>query len=415
VRLVVLFFSLFALGLTAGLAQAQPAAIVLVRGADGAPPGRVTELATHVERVAIVDGLEVIRDPVAWAERRVAELGALSATRLEAFEEVEDLLVAARAATAMHQEDRALRALEEASQIVRMHADVPGSAAWIAEVETAIGITASQAGNLDDLAAAAFDRSATLDPSRGVRGAEAPPEVTARAAAILAAARTRTGGSFEVRSNAEGARVFLDDREVGILPRIVRAPVGTHVLRVEAPGRSPWGEVIYVHEGRRPPMIVELAPDELVIAARRLETAARLLDTTVVDGAMRTLSVSSVWMVRVGRGDLDRGLIVRCVEAGCEAPRRLELDDVPFVLPTPTMADEVEIEAARRRGERWLDAPLIIPPPPPPEPFWRRWEVWVGLGVILAGGLTAIIVGAQPSPTQNQVYPLDLREIWPTF
>jgi len=35
--------------------------------------------------------------------------------------------------------------------------------------------------------------------------------------------------------------------------------------------------------------------------------------------------------------------------------------------------------------------------PPPPELEWfERWYLWAGLGVVIAGALTAIIVAAQP-------------------
>jgi hypothetical protein len=383
---------------------APDAAIVLVSGQDGAPLPRVREFSTHVERAARRRGYEVIREPVGWAEGRALALGALDDDRVKAFEQVERKIVFARGRTAMLRESEALDALAQADRIAQAHADVPGAAAWIAEVQTAIGITASQVG-LDELAADAFRRVATLDPSRGVRAAEAPPEVCRRAAEITAAVAMRPRGSFQVRTSAPNARVFLDDRELGTLPRIVRAPVGTHVLRVEAPGRSPWGQVVEVLEGRRPPMVVALAPDPLVVAARRLTGAVATLDAQVADPLRQQLGVPAVWLVRVGADDRDRALLMRCVEGGCERPRRLSLDQVPFVLSEPHPAAVEEIAVATAEGRDWMAEEEVIVPPPPPTPWWRRWYVWVGVGAVVAGAIAAIAVATRPV---EEIYLVDL-------
>lgn len=386
-------------------AQGPAQAVVLVGAEEDAPQARVRAFATHVERAARVAGYAVIREPVAWAEGRVSALGTLSVERVDAFRRVERLLTAARANTAGLMESRALGELHRAEALSRSLADVPGAAAWIAEVQTTLGITAAQAGLLD-LAEHAFARAATLDPSRGVRAAEAPPAVVERAAGILAAVARRPRGSFEVRSPSPGARIFLDDREVGLAPRIVRAPVGTHVLRVEAPGMTPWGSVLDVLEGRRPPVDVSLTPDRLVSAARRLEAAAGRFDPAdaVLQGTV--LGVRAVWVVRVGAGAEDRALLIRCEADTCDGVRRLALDEVPFVLSSVARAEWDTIAAGQRTGASWLDEPAVIPPPPLPTPFYQRWYVWAGLAVLAGGLAAAIAVAAQPDA--QQVYQVEV-------
>ncbi len=401
-----IFVSALLIWASPGVAAAQPdpeIALVLVSPDPGAPEPRVREFTTHVERAARRAGYQVISDPIAWAEGRALALGALDAGRVDAFKQVERLIVDARARTASLEESAALDSLAQADRIAQAHADVPGAAAWIAEVQTAIGITASQVegDGLDELAADAFRRVATLDPSRGVRAAEAPPEVCRRATEITAAVAMRPRGSFEVRTSAPNATVYLDDRELGTLPRIVRAPVGTHVLRVEAPGRSPWGQVIEVLEGRRPPMVVALAANPMVVSARRLSTEMAAGDFSFGIRLAELLGVSAVWFLRVGDGDQDRALLMRCSGEGCALPRRLSLDEVPFVLPAfRPVEDLAPTNRAYAQGLSWLQEEEVFVPPPPPLPWWRRWYVWVGVGAVLAGAISAIAVSTQPDPTQ---------------
>lgn len=403
-----LIIALFLLGFfrcTVALAQGPAQAVVLVSADEHAPPGRVRAFATHIERAARMAGYGVMREPVGWAEGRVSELGTLSVDRVDAFRRVERLIIAARANTAGLMESRALAELHRAATLTRSLADVPGAAAWIAEVQTTLGITAAQAG-LPDLAEDAFARAATLDPSRGVRAAEAPPAVVERAAGILAAVARRPRGSFEVRATSAGARVFLDDREVGLAPRIVRAPVGTHVLRVEAPGMTPWGSVLDVLEGRRPPVVVELAPDRLVASARRLVAASARFDPVDALHQGASLGVDAVWLARVGAGPEDRALLIRCTNGGCDEPQRLALDEVPFVLSAATPRPWEAVRVGQGTGAIWLDGRAVQPPPPEVVPFYRRWYVWAGLAVLAGGAAAAIAAAAQPDA--QQVYEVEV-------
>jgi hypothetical protein len=379
-------------------AQPTPAGVaILVTGGEDTPERREA-FRTHVERAALAAGLRDIGDPTRHATERARALGSLDRSRLETFRQVERLLVSARVDAAAFQEGRALASLAEAVRRAELRADVPGAAAWIAEVYTAMGITAAQAG-LDDLMEASLSKAATLDSTRGVRAAEAPPTVVERAASILAAVATRPLGSFEVTSASEGARAFLDDQEVGELPRIIRAPVGTHVLRVEGPGQRPWGAVIDVLEGRRPAIEIALAPDPLVAAARRLVAASHAADFVEVEANRARLGVEAAWVVEVGDGPLDRALLVRCEEGGCDRPRRLELDEV---LPRPASLAPEAVVGHLAAAREWVGEIPVVPPPREPE-WWEQWYVWAGAGALLVGGVvTAVVVAEQRGPVLHQ-------------
>ena len=374
-------------------AAAQPEGVLVTYGGEAAPRALST-WKEHVERAATAAGYTVIEDPVEHAIARSGS-GAVLPARVSAFIEVETLLVEARQAAAALREGRALALLARAERLAEDHADVPGSAAWIAEVQTAIGITAAQAG-ISELMEHALAKAATLDATRGVRAAEAPPAVVTRASAIARAVATRPTGSFEVRASVPGARVFLDDEEVGVAPRLVRAPVGRHVLRVEAPGHLPWGRAVNVLEGARPAVEVALAPDPLVTLAREIGAAGRALDAAIAAGAVGAVpGVDAVWMIEIGPGPRNRALFVACTGAGCTEPRRLEIDEVPIVIPRARV-ELSRIAALVASARRWLREPEPTRRPPPALAWWERWYVWAGAAVLLGGAVAGVVVLAQP-------------------
>ena len=355
----------------------------------------------HVERAATAAGYAIVDDPVAWANARAAALGDVRRERVEPFREVEGMLVEARRESASLREGAALSLLARAEGIVADHADVPGAAAWLAEVYTAIGITAAQAGS-SRLMEDALSKAATLDRTRGVRAAEAPPEVVARAEAIAGAVATRETGSFEVRASAPNARVFLDDEEIGAVPRVVRAPVGRHVLRVTAEGHLPWGRAIEVLEGRRATIDVALSPDPIVREARSLSAAARVIDPEQIASSVSALrGLDAAWVIHVGEAPRYRALFVACTARGCAEPRRLEVDEVPIVIPRGS-AGSSHVRDAIVSGRLWVRAPPPRTLPPEELSLWERWWVWAGAAVIVGAAVSAAIVLTRPESEQRR-------------
>jgi hypothetical protein len=359
----------------------------------------------HVERAARASGRTLVRvEP--WVMDRIARIGTIAPDRVDVFAEVESMLSAAQRELAALRDHRALAILASAARIADDHADVPGAAGWIAEVQTAIGIAAAQAGEVA-LMEVAFTRAALMDPSRGVRAAEAPSHVVERAAAIARDVATRPTGSFEVRAGAAivAPRVFLNDREVGPAPQLVRAPVGAHVLRVVAPGHRPWGRVVQVLEGRRAPVTVELSPDPLLVEARRLERAAGLDDAAAMTSAVGRLGLEGAWVLEIGGGERDRALLTICDSTGCARTRRLEVDEIPIVVPRSLASLAPASFGGPLSAHRaWLvdPAPTVLPPPLPR--WWERWYVWVAAGVVLAGGILGGVILAEelrPEPRRE--------------
>jgi hypothetical protein len=368
-----------------------------------APAERREAWLGFVRRAADRDEVE---DPERWVASRL-QTGVAEA-RVKAFGVVEQRLAGARAETAQLNEAEALRLLLQAARTAEDHADVPGAAAWIAEVHSAIAITAAQAG-LPAVAESALVRAATLDPERRLRAGEAAPELVARAAEIARSVSSGPIGTFRVESVPAGARVFLDDEEVGATPIDLRGPIGTHVLRVEAAGHHPFGRVLDLLEGQRDPYTVELSPLPALVAARQLTAAVAASDVPAVPGALHDLREAGLsleaWLVVVGNGEQDRALALRCSSDGCGRPDRL---DGGATLPRagPLLAPALLArELALARG--WLTEPVPVTIPEPPRPWWRRWWVWTLIGVGVIAGATTTGVLVQPEPDQRVRFDVD--------
>jgi hypothetical protein len=294
--------------------------------------------------------------------------------------------------------------LSLAESLAEQHLDVPGMAAWYAEVQLAIAIVAAQS-DAQGLSAAALLRAASVDPRREVRAAEARPEVVELGREAARAAATRPRGRFEVRADAPGAVVSIDDRGMGRLPRRVEVPVGPHVLRVDAPGRRSWARVITVFEGDRPTVDVVLAPTPLLSAALRLEgaaTAGRVDEVAMQIGALvaEDAEPPTLWLLYAGSDEHDRAVVVGCDRGGCGGPQRLRGDE-------PVRLELDGTVTGLSGALSWLrsDAPDV--PPPTDPPWFERWELWVGVGLALAAGATAIGVAAQPQGPAPAVWEFD--------
>lgn len=318
------------------------------------------------------------------------------------FRQVSDLLLRARAAAGSLDEAEALRLLVGARRLVEDHAQVPGASRWLAEVETSIGTVALHAG-MRNLGEAALARAVSLDPSRKLRSGEALPTVVARARELAAEHATAPEARFEVRADAAGARVYLDDRFVGDAPAEVRAPVGRHVLRIEAPGHRAWGRVVDLTAGRRLPLFVRLPVAPRERALRALASVGSLWEAAALTAEAQV----RLWWIEVGDGPRDRALLYECGPSGCSAPVHLE---GAWHEPGPPIPWDT-LETARRVAGRWLRAGPELLPPPLRRPLRRRWQVWLPVSVAAAALAVGLGVGLRPEPSQRLQVRIDPTEL----
>ncbi|MCC6875549.1 MAG: PEGA domain-containing protein [Sandaracinaceae bacterium] len=322
------------------------------------------------------------------AAEQAEPVGSFDPARLEALVEIEELILRARSLTARLREAEALRFLARAERLALSVLDVPGAAAWYAEVELAIALSATQA-ELPALAAAALGRAALVDPSRAILAGEAHPDLVERSQVAIRASVTAPRGSFELSASAPRATAYLDDHELGSLPRRVEAPIGQHVLRVEAPGRAPWARVIEVLEGPRAPVEVQLAPTARLRLAGAIEGDAAAGRLDAVTSGLRAWGAAAPRTVVLSAAG-ERAIGVVCAPA-CDEARMLSNEE-------PVERFAAAPSAPVDRALAWLGSREPRVPPPPGREWWQEWYVWAIVGaVVTAGAAATAAVAAQPS------------------
>ncbi len=336
----------------------------------------------------------------------------LERTDVEGLLAVEQHLLRARAHAAQLSESDALSELAAAEHVVVTLLHVPGAPAFYAEVETAIGLVAAQAG-LDSLAIAALRRAAVVDPVRGVRAAETTPSWVDRAATIAREIAAGPQGEIAIDSNVAGAQVFVDDTLRGVTPMTLRATRGVHVLRVEATGHQTLGMLLPVDAGVRPHVHVALSRDRIDLALAALAHAVRERDMPAISAALRELQrigapIAAVWSLETSPQHRERALVTRCGADACEAPRRLELDPADATGEQFGQAlDPAGFGRDRRaRDQAWLRVSDNFAPPLRPAAarshWWQRWYVWTAAAALLAGA-TAVGIAVSDEPDTRRL------------
>lgn len=99
-----------------------------------------------------------------------------------------------------------------------------------------------------------------------------PVEVRERETARLAPRLEPLSGALVVGTDEPGALVEADGQPLGFTPGLFRLPVGTHRLRVQAPGFRSVEQTVTVNEGRETRVEIALTQaDEVIGASRALE------------------------------------------------------------------------------------------------------------------------------------------------
>jgi hypothetical protein len=143
------------------------------------------------------------------------------------------------------------------------------------------------------LSESAFARASSLDVSRKLQAAEAPPWLVerARAAERKSAAAALTQARVEV--TPAGAHLRLDGRELGAAPLELLVPSGSHVLQVDAPGYVTYASLLELGPGRRLPIQIQLAPTPLEQARQRLAPLAPVASPKAPDAAPQAVPRAS--------------------------------------------------------------------------------------------------------------------------
>jgi hypothetical protein len=300
----------------------------------------------------------------------------------------EEALRSARALSAELREAPALRLLATAEQELLAALTVPGVHAFLAEVYLQLALCAAQ---LDEqgLFESALERSLSLDPSRRLEAAEAPPVILARARA-LAQSREQAGLSeLRLESDPPGARVWLDGLPIATRDGSIRALAGLHLLLVRAPGHAPYASLMWLAAGKRPDVKIALSPTSGELARRSLSQSSTPLRRAQAASALARAEGEPVYLFELAPGPAPRALLQRCDAIGCTRPVGLDEDG---------RARRQFSETARARA--WLElqrAPESEAAKPVSEkPLWRRWPLWTGAAALVLAGVTTAIWVTRP-------------------
>lgn len=198
---------------------------------------------------------------------------------------------------------------------------------------------------------------------------EAPADLRARVPGLeklLGDLRARVG-SITIACHSRGARVLLDRRQIGVcpVPSALRVNAGKQVLEVFAEGFFPYRREVELRGGSNVDVEVRLTSRE---------QSGLLVIKSTLGG------------VDVHVDGLDLG--VAPAEAGlAPGPHRVEVDKDGF--------DRTTTQVVVQRGERkelFLD-PLERPP------ITKRWWFWAGLGAVVVGATTTVVLLTTERPT----------------
>jgi hypothetical protein len=159
-------------------------------------------------------------------------------------------------------------------------------------------------------------------------------------------------GAIEVRA-IEGARIEIDGVEVGAAPKRIELGVGSHEVRIVAPGYAPWTETIEIGSGDNPAIEARMSASGDV-AAVGAATSGR---GTGVGAAPKSGAATKKKGKGVRADDLPPPPSVDDDEPASS-------DDDEDLPPAPLLPDKPDPVAPQPRK----------PPPPPPAPDPKRQD-----------------------------------------
>jgi hypothetical protein len=307
---------------------------------------------------------------------------------LSVLQRVERALLEARELSADLHEAAALRVLSGAEQELLGALSLPGVHGFLAEVYVQLALCAAQLSE-DGLFESALSRALSLDPSRRIEAAEAPPAILERARALARSRDLAPISEGRVRPEPQTALAWLDGVRLSSSDLTFRARAGLHLLVVRAAGFAPYATLLSLEAGKRPALTVQLAELAGESARRALNEARGPEQREKQAVALARARSEAVYLFEVAGSPHGRALVRRCHAQGCAEPRGLATTG----RDPPTFADSGAAQA-------WLHADTLAAaskrttrqtPTQKEKPLWKRWPLWAGsAALLLAGGATAI-------------------------
>jgi hypothetical protein len=214
-------------------------------------------------------------------------------------------------------------------------------------------------------------------------------------------------GSLVVKlgNGSKGARLFVDNRDVGTLPLNgpISLDVGEHSLIVRKPGFADYSRRITTQKGRSTEVTVSLDAVAGVVVVTSEPPGANV----TINGQLRGQAPLTGVVLKPGNYEIvvskdgyepDRQSL--SVKAGREHPVTATLRPSQIAAATPSDRPE--------QPKLTPQPPVITQPQPDPlaqkipeveqgQPWFKRWYVWAGVGVVAAAA-TGAVVATRGSP-----------------
>lgn len=206
----------------------------------------------------------------------------------------------------------------------------------------------------------------------------------------------------KVSANQLGAVLFIDSKEVGVLPLPPQSlPVGEHSVLVQRLGHAAFVKKVVILGGKSVEVEAKLTP-----------VAAVLSVTSDVPGAQVILNGRSIGTAPLNGVEVPPGPseLVVVKEGFVEESQRINLmagKEYPVAIRFS------QAQASRDRPEKARLTPDIdsapgftgVSAPAAPEPITSKWYFWAGIAAGVAAGVTtAVVIASQPPGlTQERV------------
>lgn len=203
---------------------------------------------------------------------------------------------------------------------------------------------------------------------------------------------------LELVSTAPGASAVIDGKDVGVLPKTVSLPAGTHSLTVHRLGFKDLTMPFEVRSGAVVSVPIVLEP---LMGVVRVHADTRGASVTVDGREMGSAPIADfelapgahdIWVSQPGMVADHSRIVVR---AGKDYVVRAHLSPLPAaavpVAALPTASESNVTNVAERKSV---------------EPAWyARWYVIAGAAAIVAGGVATAVVLSQPAPKLDSSIP----------
>jgi len=251
--------------------------------------------------------------------------------------------------------------------------------------------------------------------------------MTAQPKLVAPKKATAAVGLIEVTSVNEGAKVFVDDRSVGVAPMTMKNVVpGEHRIKLKKLGYLAGEQVVKVEAKKTARVQIDLLPYAGVLTVKASPKGGQVF----VDGkgvgvvpyegeisiGRRSVEVKKDGFItfrevfQVGAGETYK------IETTMQKGHDVSTGDVPLAALTPKK------KKSDQQGE-FMDIPLEAPPALTPiaktpqngplsggtlgmgtasnEPIYKKWWLWTAIGVVVVAAVVIPVVVVTQSPADN--------------